>query len=242
MKTEHAMTIARVASICAVLCVCLLAAEARAQPQTYVAGLHYQELAMPLPDPDADRYDVAELFWYGCPVCYDLLPTSQIWESSYRTTDMTFSRLPAVWNEAMAIHAQLFLTARELGLLPEVNKSSWEAKPGIHAAIFEAIHVGNNPLSSVAEAATLFEQWGVSPPAFDIAWNSKAVSTQLATVKSLAGLDEVPGLPALVVDGRYVVTFNEAVTTTEELYKVVNFLIVQLREVERRGAAAPARP
>ncbi|MES2605297.1 MAG: thiol:disulfide interchange protein DsbA/DsbL [Pseudomonadota bacterium] len=206
---------------------------AAAQPVDYKPGVHYQELATPLPDVDADRIEVAELFWYGCPHCYDLLPTFQLWEASYRTTDMTFTRMPVIWNPAMEAHAHLYLAAEEAGLLPVVNKSSWQVTPTIHNAAFEALHEKNNPLLASADIAALFDEWGVDAAAYEQAWSSEKVVAKLDQLKKLPGLAEVPRLPALIVNGRYVITFNDAVTTSEELYKVLSFLVVKTRGTKR---------
>jgi thiol:disulfide interchange protein DsbA len=207
--------------------------QAMAQPQVYEAGVHYQELSKPLPDLDKDHIEVMELFWYGCPTCYDLLPTLQIWESSYRSSDMSFRRMPLAWNQVMETHARLYLTAAELGLLPEVPKSAWEVAPTLHNAAFDAIHQNNQPLSSPEEIWPLFETEGIAKDAFESAWNSDAVSARLETVKTLSTSPELASLPALVVDGRYAVAFNEAVRTSEDFYKVLNFLIVKIRNDKR---------
>lgn len=204
-----------------------------AQPEVYELGVHYQELAAPLPDVDPDRIEVAELFWYGCPDCYDLLPTFQIWETSYRTTDMTFSRMPVIWNAAMETHARLYLTADATGLLPVAPKSSWEVTPTIHNSAFDALHNNHNPLFTHAQIAPLFEQWGVPEETFEQAWNSGPVLAKLEELKALPGLAEVARLPALVVNGRYVITLNEAVTTGEDMYKVLSSLVVELRGTKR---------
>lgn len=212
-----------------------------AQPKVYEQGVHYQELSVPLPDLDPDRIDVVELFWYGCPDCYEQLPTFQIWESSYRTTDMTFARIPVIWNQIMETHARMYLTADKLGLLPDVPKSAWEVTPSIHNDIFDAINKDNNPLSSSSQAAELFAKWGVSDLAFEAAWNSETVLAKLDELKAFPGLSEIPRLPALVVNGRYLITFNEEIATNEELYKVMSFLVVKIRgtkRIEKTGDSA----
>ncbi|MDR2213172.1 MAG: thiol:disulfide interchange protein DsbA/DsbL [Pseudomonadales bacterium] len=206
--------------------------QAKAQPQVYEPGVHYQELSMPLPDADPDRVDVMELFWYGCPLCYDLLPTFQIWESSYRSSDMNFTRAPVIWNQVMETHARLYLTADELNLVPLAPKSSWEVTPTLHNAVFDAIHGDNKPLSSAPEIQPLFAAAGVTQDAFEAAWNSEAVERRLSEIKILSAPPELTSLPALLVDGRYVITFNESVKTSEDLYKVLNFLIVQIRNTK----------
>lgn len=223
----------------AVLLLCLLQGlvlPASAQPVEYQLGVHYQELANPLPDLDPDRFEVVELFWYGCPACFELLPTMQLWEASYRTTDMSFSRMPVIWNAAMETHARAFVTADRLGLVPVLPKSSWEVTPSLHNALFEAVQVHGNPLRGADDIFPLFAQWGATREDFEREWNAAPTLAQVAELKALSGSAGIPGLPALVVHGRYVITFNEAVTTTEDLFKVLSMLVVQIRE-ERRTAA-----
>ncbi|HWK53034.1 MAG TPA: thiol:disulfide interchange protein DsbA/DsbL [Hyphomicrobiales bacterium] len=214
---------------------CLVPAmQADAQPVVPEPGVHYLELPVPLSDPDPDSIEVAELFWYGCPACYDLLPTLQIWEASYRTADISFSRLPVIWNPVMETHARLYLTADALGLLPAVNKSSWDARRSIHNVIFEALQEDMNPLRSASDAAELFAAEGVQREAFDEAWKSAEVMTRLEELKALPGPDAIPRLPALLVDGRYVITFNDTVRTSEEMFKVMNALIIDMRKARRQ--------
>jgi thiol:disulfide interchange protein DsbA len=221
------------------LCLLLLGCgltPAVAQPLTLVAGQHYQELATPLADADPDRIEVAELFWYGCPSCYDLLPTLQIWEASYRTSDLSFTRLPVVWSAIMATHARLYLTAEVLGLVPAANKSSWEVTPTFHNTLFDAVQRDGRALRSGNEAADLFVAAGVTRTAFEAAWQDSAVETRLATLRQLPGPEQIPRLPALLVEGRYLITLNDTVTTTDDLFKVLSQLVVNLREAKRRAA------
>lgn len=224
----------RQAWICGLgLCAALLSQVVMAQPVQYEAGVHYLELAQPLPDLDPDRIEVVELFWYGCPECYDLLPASQIWESSYRTTDMDFSRAPLVWNKAMEAHARIYLTADVMGLLPVVPKSGWEVKRSIHNDAFEAIHEQGKALVEMDEIWALFEATGVTRDAFDLAWNSAEVTSRLDELKKLSTAPEIGSLPALLLHGRYVIRYNAAVKSQEDLYKVLNFLIARIRDAQR---------
>lgn len=221
------------------LCIALwatLAASVHAQPVQLVEGVHYQQLAAPLADADAERIEVVELFTYGCPTCYDLLPTLQIWEASYRTSDLTFTRLPVVWSPVMATHARLYLVADTLGLVPAANKSSWEVMPTFHNTLFEAVQRNQQPLLNADEAADLFATAGVTRERFDTAWNAEAVNKNLAELQALPGPTAIPRLPALMVEGRYVITLNEAVKSTDDIFKVLSQLVVDLRESRRRAA------
>ena len=40
----------------------------------YTEGIEYERLASPVPTVDANKVEVVELFWYGCPHCYRLEP------------------------------------------------------------------------------------------------------------------------------------------------------------------------
>ena len=58
------------------LALTLLAAVATAAPaDDFRAGQHYQEIRPPVETNVADdKVEVVELFWYGCPHCYNLQP------------------------------------------------------------------------------------------------------------------------------------------------------------------------
>lgn len=195
----------------------LPAAYATAQPVDYNAGVHYQELSVPVPTVDPDRIEVREIFWYGCPQCFTFQPMMLDWERE-ASGDIAFLRVPAVWNKVMETHARIFYTAGSLGV-----------SRAIHQAAFDAIHQENNPLRTVEQVKALFAAQGVGAARFEQAWHSEEVAAGVEAAGLLTEDYGVRRLPAMIVNGKYRVMLNDAVPEHQEMVKAVNMLIKKER-------------
>src|SRR5690606_5865750 len=108
-------------------------------------GGHYERLSPTQPTSSSpDKIEVAEVFWYGCPHCYAFEPYLERW-SAQTPDDVSFVRIPALWNPVLRIHARAFYTARALGKLDEM-----------HSAFFTEIHENGNPLFTRGTPAEFF--------------------------------------------------------------------------------------
>jgi thiol:disulfide interchange protein DsbA len=201
----------------------LAAAGALAQPRESVEGVHYQPLPQPVPtEAAADKIEVRELFWYGCPECATLEPLLTQWRNGV-TGDLVFVRMPVVWNDLMALHARLFYTARAL-----------EAEDRLSQAAYRAVGEQQNPLRTPEQIKALFLANGIAADAFEAAWSSEAVSTAVEAARARSGDYGSGKLPAVIVNGRFAITHNAKVTDHVELNIAINNLIRKLRE-QRRG-------
>ncbi len=199
------------------------AAGTLAQPRESVEGVHYQPLPQPVPtEASADKIEVRELFWYGCPECATLEPLLTQWRDGV-TGDLVFVRMPAVWNALMALHARLFYTARAL-----------EAEDRLSRAAYRAISEQQNPLRTEEQVKALFLANGIEAGAFDAAWSSEAVTTAVEAARQRSAGYGSNKLPMVIVNGRYSITHNARVTDHIELNIAINNLIRKLRE-QRRG-------
>lgn len=194
-----------------------------AQPSAYVEGTHYQELDNPVRTSDPNKIEVTEVFWYGCPHCYSFEPLLENWEAGLQD-DVVFVRSPGMWNEIMETHAQIFYTARTLGVLEET-----------HEATFDAIHQRGNYLQSKEAARRLFSDHGVDPSEFDKAWDSFAVSSAVRRASSRMRDYGVRGVPSMIVNGKYRVSSGNAVPTQADMLEVVDFLIEKERQADTSG-------
>lgn len=196
---------------------------ANAQPRESVEGVHYQALAKVVPtETAADKIEVRDVFWYGCQQCSTLEPIMTQWRNGV-TGDLVFARMPAVWNDLMALHARIYYTGREL-----------KAEDRIHQAAFRAIHEQQNPLRTEAEIKTFFVANGIAAEAFDTAWNSEAVTTAVQQARLRTADYGIDKLPSVIINGRYQVTHNAKVFNHVELNIAVNNVIRSLRD-ERRS-------
>ena len=83
-------------------------ADAREWP--FKEGEHYVRMVPTQPTVGgSDKIEVAEIFWYGCPHCYDIEPYINKWAES-KDPDVRFVRIPATWNALVRLHAQLYYT------------------------------------------------------------------------------------------------------------------------------------
>ncbi len=195
-----------------------------AQPVEAEKGVHYSELVEVVPTDSgaADKIEVREIFWYGCHECSTLEPIMTQWRDGV-TGDLVFVRMPAVWNDLMALHARIFYTGREL-----------QAEDRIHQAAFHAIQEQQNPLRTEEQIKTFFLSNGVTPEAFDAAWSADTVSAAVEQARLRTADYGADKLPSVILNGRYKVTHNAKVGDHIELNIIVNDVIRQLRD-ERRS-------
>ena len=168
-----------------------LALPASAQPD--IEGL-YQKLPAPQPTSDPDKVEVVEVFWYGCPHCNRFQPYLEAWNE--RLPDhVRFVRMPAIFNDLWDTHARAYYIAEALGILDE-----------IHPLIFAAIHDEGRNLASLEAIREFFAAHGVEAADFDR--HAKSFSVQSGVQRSLVmqGRYGIRGVPALIVNGRFLVS------------------------------------
>lgn len=188
--------------------------KAPAAPERFRQGVHYQLLTAAQPTAsEPGKVEVLEVFWYGCPHCYSLEPHVDAWLADGIPPEAEFRRMPAALNPSWQILARAYYTAEALGILDQV-----------HADIFREFHVNRNPLGTPGALADFFARYGVSEADFAEAFNSFAVQTKLRRSDALVRRYRITGVPAVVVNGKYVTGTSEAGGITE-LFEVVNFLV-----------------
>jgi thiol:disulfide interchange protein DsbA len=101
----------------------------------------------------------------------------------------------------------------------------------VHGEIFREFHVNKNPLNTPESLAEFFGRYGVSEADFTDAFTSFAVQTKLRRSDALVRRYRITGVPAFVVNGKYVTSASEA-GSIPALFAVVNFLVE--KELNRR--------
>jgi len=203
---------------CLLVLMTLLAGNlANAQMDKYLAGVHYQ-LVPPAPalqdlQRSADKPAVTEVFWYGCPHCYAFDPLLDAWVTKQGDA-INFSRIPLSGSAAYNQHARIFYTAQALGLGEKMHK-----------AIFDSIHQRHNMLSDEASVQKLFADYGVTTEKLAETWKSFSVETALHRNDTVIVALKIPSVPAMVVNGKYLVSVESAVPSHEAMLEVVEFLL-----------------
>lgn len=198
-----------------------LAFSSYGQIEKYVAGTHYTELKTPVNTKDAARIEVLEAFWYGCSHCFRFEPLIANWEANM-AEDVDFVRFPAMWNALMKIHAQVYYTAEAMDVLAIV-----------HEPVFNAINVEGNRMQDEEQIGALFAKHGISEADFSTAFNSFSVRTKVNQAEKRMQDYQIQSTPNMIVNGKYLVTTGENVTTQEAMLEVVDFLVEKERQALR---------
>lgn len=173
---------------------------------------------------DKNKVEVVELFWYGCPHCYDLEPMLAAWVKD-KPDYIEFVRVPAILDQTWVPLARAFYTIQVL-----------ELPPGIHQALFDAIHRDKRNLNLVGEMEGFFAAHGVDKEKFRETYDSFSVDTLVRKAAKLTKDYRITGVPSLVVNGRYVTSSGQA-GGHDALLSTVG----QLAEREHKNSAAAAK-
>jgi thiol:disulfide interchange protein DsbA len=179
----------------------------------YKPGLHYERFTNAQGTSSApDKIEVAEVFWYGCPHCYSFEPYLNEWQKSLGP-DISFVKLPVMWNPTNEIHARLFYTAQALGILDQA-----------HGDIFQAIHTNRQMLASEsAQREFITSRYGISEDDFDKAYRSFSVNGKLQQAKNWTTRYQIRSVPVLIINGKYatvgteLVDFDQILDVADEL-------------------------
>jgi thiol:disulfide interchange protein DsbA len=191
-------------------------------------GKHYQLLATPQPTASDDKIEVLELFWYGCPHCYQLEPELKDWLKQ-KPDDVAFVRIPAVLGPTWELHARAYYTAELLGV-----------EDKIHTPLFERLHKQRKPVRNAAELREFFKAQGVSEADFDKTFKSFAVITKTNRAKQAREMYGLTGVPTLVINGKYRTTAKLA-GGNKQMLQVTDFLVTKEREASAGSAQSTAQ-
>ncbi len=184
-----------------------------ASARNYDEGIEYKRLKTAVPTQvGAGKIEVVELFWYGCPHCFRLEPELNKWLKS-KPKNVEFTRIPAIFNKTWALHAKAYYTADFLGIMDK-----------IHKPFFDAIHLKKQGLNTAAAVKKFFIQHGASEKDFDGVFNSFAVDAKVRRAKELSSRYGISGVPALVVNGKYL-TDGPMAGGRKGMIEVLNHLI-----------------
>jgi thiol:disulfide interchange protein DsbA len=209
----------------AALLVLLAAGNAIAQQQLAV-GRDYTLIKPPQPTDSGKKIEVLEFFWYGCIHCYHLEPPLKAWLKR-KPADVEFRYVPAIFDPASwGPLARAFYALDAMGLGGKY-----------HDDIFIAIH-RDNQRALVTDPRVLAD-WlagkGVDKQKFLDTYNSFAVNTRTKRSEDMTRGYDVPGTPAIAVDGKYItgpsMTLNpDNSVNYDRFFQVVDQLIAMARK------------
>lgn len=182
-----------------------------------VEGRDYIVLANPQPTEDKRSIEVLEFFWYGCPHCNELHPHIDSWRQNAQK-DVKFQYVPAIFRANWAPAAKTFYAMEVMGLTKT-----------LHDKIYKAIHRDKIDLANEATLFNWIEKQGIERDKFVNAYNSFSVQNQVAKSTQMMRQYKLTGVPALVVDGKYV-TSGKMSGTPRDTIQILNELIDKARK------------
>ena len=181
----------------------------------FVAGKDYTVIANPGKVQVPGKIEVREFFWYGCPHCFKLEPHMQAWLRKI-PKDVNFIRTPAAMNPVWEQGARGYYVSEALG----VRKKT-------HLPLFHAIHEGGQQIFDQKSQAKFFVKYGIPEAKFNSMFNSFAITSKVAQANKLAQQYQLTGVPAVVVNGKYVVQGEDGKVT-----QVISYLVEKERKAK----------
>ena len=179
-------------------------------------GTHYKELSSPVRTDSSETIEVAEVFWYGCPHCYNFKPLVESWAEDV-PEDVDFVKIPAALGQSWEPHAKAFYALEAMGELDKV-----------HDALFDALARDRRPLNSGEALAEFVGDHGVNGEEFLKTYNSFGVNARMQKAQSKIRGARITGTPTMLVNGKYTVSASMA-GSHEAVLEVVDYLIEQER-------------
>jgi thiol:disulfide interchange protein DsbA len=174
-------------------CTAALVVAGSAQSQELKDGVDYRLISPPQPTGSPEsQVEVLEFFQYSCPACYGLEPHVDAWLADGKPAGVDFVRVHIVWNPLARMHAQAYYTGEALGKTEEM-----------HAAFFNEFHTRGNMLDTEEKLADFFAGLGVGREAFENAFKSFGVHTNVQRADQLARRYRISGTPTFIVNGKY---------------------------------------
>lgn len=188
------------------------------------AGTNYDVISPAQPTTVAPgKVEVLEVFWLGCPHCYALEPYIRAWLKS-KPAYVQFVRVPVMWGPVHRAHARLFYTLESLGRDDLVEKvftyiHDQESQTGT-----ESVLVSNSQEDTFRQQQAWAVQNGVNGDAFQKAYSSFYVNTQLQQADEITNAYQVQGVPFIAVDGKFSTDVGKAGDSPTKLISLIDFL------------------
>ena len=156
-----------------------------------VGAAGYEPIDPPQNTSAADKVEVIEFFWLGCPHCYQAEPVIAAWEKD-KPDYINFVREAPPLNPSWENHSRAFYAAQLMGHEHEFVE-----------AMFKAIHENRERMRKPSDIADLAAEVGMDRDKFLSTMKSFAVEGKLRRSVQLAKGAGITGVPAVVINGKY---------------------------------------
>lgn len=190
-----------------------------AQAQTPKAGVDYSVYEIPQPtDVGPGKIEVTEFFFYTCPHCADMEPLLEKWAKAL-PKDVSLRRVPVLFRPQLAPYAKLYYTLEALNLTDKLQ-----------GEVFVAIHEQRVNLGDEKALLAWVTSKGVDAAKFSETYNSFSVNSKVSRADQITRAHNIPGTPALVVNGKYLVSQGDHARQLQ----VVDYLIAKARSEQKK--------
>jgi len=190
-----------------------------AAAQTPVAGTDYTAYDLPqATEAPAGKIEVTEFFFYTCPHCADMEPLLDQWAKTL-PKDVSLRRIPVLFRPQLAPFAKIYYTLESMNLLDK-----------LHAEVFVAIHQQRVNLADEKALFAWVASKGVDAAKFEEIYKSFAVASKVQRADQVTRAYNVPGTPAIVVGGKYLVGSGDHARQLQ----ITNFLIAKVRSEQKK--------
>ena len=185
------------------------------------SGRDFTPINPPLATPPG-KIEVVEFFSYGCSHCSEFHPMISQWAAKL-PKDVSFRRVPVSFNRPeWARLSRIYYALEATGDLTKVD-----------AAVFTAIHEQRVIFKTDEAVVSWAASKGADAKKFGDAMASFSMQSKVQRGDQEATAARISGVPALVVDGRFLLN-NEAAGNYAELLKLTDSVIAKVRQ-ERKG-------
>ncbi len=168
------------------------------------------------------KIEVIEFFSYGCPHCSDFHPLITPWAAKL-PKDVSFRRVPVSFNRPeWARLSRLFFALETTGDLAKLDTE-----------VFLAIHEQRVNFKTDEAVVSWAAGKGADAKKFGDALASFSMQSKVQRAEQEAVAAHISGVPALVVDGKYLVN-NGSVSSFQDVLKLTDNVIAKARQ-ERAG-------
>lgn len=196
-----------------VLAVAIYSTSVSAQ-QAFVQGSDYDVLAVAVKTTHPDKIVVTEVFWYGCPHCFNFEPHAENWSATL-PEGVVFEQVPSLLNLRWTEHARAYYSFKLMGVLDEVHK-----------AFFDAIHLKRQRMGDLETIAAFVAAQGLDEQQFRNHFYSFEVETQIRKSIKKEQRYGHRGVPAVIVNGKYLVSSSKA-GSNERMLQIMSFLVAK---------------
>ena len=194
-----------------------------------VVDLDYKILSDVLPPADAQKIEVIEFFWYGCPHCYHLEPSVEMWMKEQQK-DVVVRRVPVAFNEKLLLNSQLYYTLEQMvEKMKGTPTEKQEKLRQLHLKVFEAFHKEKQPLMTEKEIFKWAAKQGLAQKEFESMFRSFGIQAKAKAAQATFEKARLDGVPALVVQGKYVTSPAITAGSQERTIVVLKWLVEQVR-------------